>query len=192
MNNSNVLLVFDCFGVVIHTVSEEWYRSIPGYEEKLDELLDIFDTGDRGDIPFEETITRASKLFDYDPEETKRSWYESAKPLELCEFLPHLKEKYAIEMLSNASAEFLRDIFDKYDIEPLFDEVVISSDVRMIKPEKEIFEYAIKNMGKSYDKVFFMDDNPRNVEAAKKVGMIGILYKDLETFKKDISKYIEI
>lgn len=83
MRNSNILLIFDCFGVVVHTASEVWVRMFPNSDEKIEEALKIFNTGDKGLATFDETISNASKLFNANPEETKRIWRELAKPLEL-------------------------------------------------------------------------------------------------------------
>ena len=191
MRNSNILLVFDCFGVVVHTASEDWVRMFPNSDEKVEEALKLFNIGDRGLATFDETIEKASLLFNVDPEETKRIWKEFAKPLELVEYLPILKEKYAIELLSNATDTFLEGIFDKYNLYPLFDKIIISYKEGVAKPDIEIFNLALKRMNKTYDKVLFFDDNPINVEAACKAGMKGILYTDFETFKNNLDVYLK-
>lgn len=191
MRNSNILLIFDCFGVVVHTASEVWVRMFPNSDEKIEEALKIFNTGDKGLATFDETISNASKLFNANPEETKRIWRELAKPLELVDYLPILKEKYAIELLSNATDTFLESLFLKYNLYPLFDEMVISYKEGITKPDIEIFNLALKRMNKTYDKVLFFDDNPINVEAACKAGIKGILYTDFETFKNNLDEYLK-
>ena len=52
--------------------------------------------------------------------------------------------------------------------------------------------FAINRFNNKYDKIFFMDDNLRNVKASYDAGMIGILYKDYQSFTEEISKYIDL
>ena len=191
MRDSKILIVFDCFGVILNAVTNEWFCEFKK-PEKREELLKIFDMGDRGVLKLDEVIKESSKLVGANPIETKEYWYKNAKPIELVSILPNLKKKYAIAMLSNATENLLDDFIDKFNLSPLFDEIVISSHIKMAKPDKEIFEYVLNKMGNEYDVKIFVDDNHINVEASTKSGFIGIVYKDFDSFKKEISKYINI
>ena len=72
------------------------------------------------------------------------------------------------------------------------DDIIISAKEKMAKPDIEFFKLAINRFNHKYDKIFFMDDNPINVKASYDAGMIGILYKDYDSFIKELSKYIEL
>ncbi|MGI5118852.1 HAD family hydrolase [Marinactinospora thermotolerans] len=61
-----------------------------------------------------------------------------------------------------------------------FDAVVISGEVGMRKPEPEIFAHALGLVGLSARECVFVDDVERNVEAARELGMLGILHRDPE------------
>ena len=95
-------------------------------------------------------------------------------------------------MLTNATVEHISEVINKFNLEPLFDDIVVSAKEKMAKPDLEFFKLAINRFNNKYKKIFFMDDNPKNVEASYDAGMIGILYKDYDSFKEEISKYIEL
>jgi putative hydrolase of the HAD superfamily len=60
----------------------------------------------------------------------------------------------------------------------LFDAWVISSQVRMRKPEAEIFLHAARLLDLEPEQCVFIDDIDANVQAANSLGMIGVLHTD--------------
>lgn len=62
----------------------------------------------------------------------------------------------------------------------LFDQVVISGDVGMRKPDPDIFRLAADRLGLPPEACVFVDDFFVNVEQAEKVGMRGVLHEDAE------------
>jgi epoxide hydrolase-like predicted phosphatase len=71
----------------------------------------------------------------------------------------------------------------KYDpqlLGELFDEVVISGDVGMHKPEPEIFELAAARIGVPPPGCVFVDDLRENCAGAEAVGMTAILHRGSE------------
>lgn len=192
MKNSDTLLVFDCFGVVVNTVSIDWMHTNPNYKEIEKEIYKIFEQADRGLISLDDVINRCSKLANTSPADTRKYWQDNLKALELVNHLKYLKEKYTVIMLTNATVEHISEVINKFNLEPLFDDIIVSAKEKMAKPDLEFFKLAINRFNNKYKKIFFMDDNPKNVEASYDAGMIGILYKDYDSFKEEISKYIEL
>jgi putative hydrolase of the HAD superfamily len=62
-------------------------------------------------------------------------------------------------------------------IDHLFDDIVCSAEVGMAKPEAEIFQLAASRLAVTPEECVFVDDWDQNVEAAKKIGMTGVLYR---------------
>jgi FMN phosphatase YigB (HAD superfamily) len=51
-----------------------------------------------------------------------------------------------------------------------FREIVLSHEVRAVKPEPEIFATATRRAGVAAEQIFFCDDTPGHVEAARRAG----------------------
>jgi epoxide hydrolase-like predicted phosphatase len=60
----------------------------------------------------------------------------------------------------------------------LFDQVVISGEVGMRKPDPEVFGLAAERLGLRPEGCVFVDDTEGNVEAARSVGMRGIVHEN--------------
>jgi epoxide hydrolase-like predicted phosphatase len=63
-------------------------------------------------------------------------------------------------------------------LEEIFDKIVISGQVRLRKPEPEIYRYTAKQVAVPPDGCVFIDDFSVNVEGAEAVGMTGLLHRD--------------
>ena len=75
-----------------------------------------------------------------------------------------------IYVLSNASDRFYA-YFDKFLPLRFFDGAIVSSDIKMMKPDPEIFQYAMDRYGLRKEECLFVDDSMKNVEGAKSFGI---------------------
>jgi putative hydrolase of the HAD superfamily len=78
-------------------------------------------------------------------------------------------------LISNSWGEGLA--YDQDVLDELFDEVVISGDVGMHKPEPEIFHLGAERIGVAPAHCVFVDDLKENIAGAEAVGMTGILHR---------------
>lgn len=79
-------------------------------------------------------------------------------------------------LLSNSWAnEYPREGWEDY-----FDEVVISGEIGMRKPEPRIFEHALGRIGLAGEECVFVDDIEANIEAARRLGIVGVHHRDPE------------
>jgi epoxide hydrolase-like predicted phosphatase len=62
----------------------------------------------------------------------------------------------------------------------LFDAIVISGKVGMRKPDREIFEHTVTELGLSAGECVMVDDVARNVEGAVAAGLVGVLHRSTE------------
>ena len=80
--------------------------------------------------------------------------------------LRELKEREVpLLALSNWSAEKFPHAEEKFDWLALFDGVVVSGRVHLIKPERGIFDYLMKTYDRKAGDLFFIDDHEPNVVA---------------------------
>lgn len=81
-------------------------------------------------------------------------------------------------VLTNNIREF-RDLWrSMLDFDDLFDDVVDSHEVGMRKPDPEIYLLSARRLGVDPSRIVFLDDTESNVEAARRVGMTGVLVDD--------------
>lgn len=85
--------------------------------------------------------------------------------------LAALKQRYPLILVSNTNEAHVRFIREKYRVFDYFDHLVFSNEVGSLKPDREIFEHAIKVAGRPADALFFTDDREENVQAARELGI---------------------
>ena len=84
---------------------------------------------------------------------------------------------YGLYLLSNAS-------YRQHDYWPLlpcsrfFDGTLISADVKLVKPQPEIYRLLFEKFSLKPEECFFVDDSPPNVEGALYCGMPGAVFND--------------
>ena len=119
-----------------------------------------------------ERLHRALKL-------VVENWVMCMEPVEgALDFYQLVKEKgYQTFVLSNACNRFYGYFPRFYDLGS-FQGVVVSSDVKMIKPNPAIYEYILKTYDLKPEECLFIDDVEVNVEAAKAAGIKGFVFRN--------------
>ncbi len=90
-----------------------------------------------------------------------------------------LRGKYKIGLISNAWND-LRDFIAKEKFDDVFDAMIISAEVNVVKPEERIFQIALDQLKVKAKEAMFVDDFLQNIEGCEKVGMKGLLFSDPE------------
>lgn len=80
--------------------------------------------------------------------------------------------------LSNWSAETFPLIRDKFPVLKMFEKIFISGDYQCAKPDPAFFEAALEEIDVARNKLLFIDDNRRNVDAALGIGLPSIEFVD--------------
>ena len=70
--------------------------------------------------------------------------------------------------------------YDRSDWLDMFDVVVISGEVGMRKPERQIFDLTLDRIGLPAAECVFIDDMAHNVAAAGEVGLAGIVHRSFD------------
>ncbi len=96
---------------------------------------------------------------------------------DLLDFIRSLRTRYKTGIISNAWGD-LRDYIVKNQFDDAFDTIVISAEVGMMKPQPEVYQLALKQAQVEADEAAFIDDMPKNIEAANALGMHGIVFHD--------------
>jgi 2-haloacid dehalogenase len=119
------------------------------------------------------------------------NWIESIGDsfTETVELMKRLKKAgYPIYGLSNWSAETFPFARQKYDFFGLLDDIIISGEVGSIKPEPEIFEIALRRIGRSAHECLFIDDAPANIEQARRMGFATLHFRSPEQLERELHR----
>ncbi len=96
--------------------------------------------------------------------------------------------KVPLYAVSNWSAETFPISLQRFDFLHWFEGIVLSGDVRTIKPDPRIYEHFFKRHAIEPSQTVFVDDLPRNVETANALGMHGILFTDPPALRDELVK----
>jgi len=80
--------------------------------------------------------------------------------------------------LTNFGHEFWEGFHPTEPIFNLFEDIIVSGTEKVAKPEPRIYEIVEERAGRTGSDLFFTDDNPANVEAARKRGWDAHLFTD--------------
>ncbi|MGE3536868.1 MAG: HAD family hydrolase [Candidatus Tectimicrobiota bacterium] len=80
-------------------------------------------------------------------------------------------------LLSNFSAD-LRDLLAQQDLLRRFDVVAISAEIGVMKPAPAAYQHVLARLGLEPTACVFIDDIPANVQAARALGVHGIVFED--------------
>src|ERR1700733_14849938 len=94
-----------------------------------------------------------------------------------------LKERFPLFLLSNTSDLHLDYLRKNCDVLQYFADGVFSFRAKCAKPDRRIFEIALKQFGLQPESTIFVDDRPANVRSASDLGFKAIRY--------DLAKHAE-
>lgn len=193
-------IVFDFGNVLLEWNPRYVYRRyFPGDEEGMENFLKEIRfmewnaLQDRG-RPFEEGIALLSDEY---PQHAKLiqayhdHWQESIGEAILgsVDILKRLKHKgWPLYGLSNWSAETFPFALSKYDFFHLFDDMVISGRVGMVKPEPAIYNLLLEKIGKPPGECLFIDDSFPNIQQADRMGFVTIHFKSPSQLEDELTQ----
>jgi len=100
------------------------------------------------------------------------------------QILKELKEKgYRLYALSNWNAELYNRTIDDFPFLNWFDDKVISGEVKMKKPDEEIYHLLLQRFGIQPQQALFIDDNEKNIETARRLNIPSILFTSPEALR---------
>ncbi len=96
---------------------------------------------------------------------------------------------YSIAVLSNMPDFFLEFLRKNAPWLDDFDQTFFSCELRMVKPEKDIYLFCLGKLGIRADEALFIDDTEENIDAARHLGMYGHVFRSNEKLAEDIREH---
>jgi 2-haloacid dehalogenase len=101
--------------------------------------------------------------------------------------LNRLKDNgYLIYGLSNWSAETFPIARKRYSFFELFDGIIVSGEVKLIKPDSAIFELCLQMVHKPARECLFIDDTEANIITAKRIGFDTVHFQSPQQLKEEL------
>ncbi len=179
MDMGNVLLDF-----APQKTLDRLCRSEEEKQRIMEELFhsDIWIMGDRGEIVNDERYGLVKDKLPESMHETLRAvvdhWQEDLDRIPgAVDFVNGcVKAGYHMYVLSNACQLFY-EYFPRYFDTDLFDGIMVSSSVKLIKPDPHIYRLLCETYDLQPQECVFIDDLPANVKGAQSIGMKGIVFE---------------
>lgn len=186
-------IVFDIGGVLIGLDLDRCIRTfkeVLGFD-RITELLDpyhqkgIYGEMEAGTLSADEF--RAEVLKDSrpgcKPEDVDRCMYSLLTGMDpdTVQTVKRLAGRYPLYLLSNNNPIAMSRILEMFREnglapETTFRDQFISSEMKLLKPFREIYEESVRRTGLPAGEVLFIDDNETNVLAAREAGMQARLF----------------
>ena len=100
--------------------------------------------------------------------------------------LTYLKKKYTLHIISNGFKESTLIKMDKSGLNPYFSNVIISEDVGVNKPHKDIFEYALRLAAAQKEESIMIGDSlEADIRGAQDYGMKAIYFNPMNKEKPE-------
>jgi len=166
-----------------------WVQRAYGPEE-AESPIHALERGEMSDEDFEATLAARLVRLDGGPVPSAgllgRMFAASVLQDEMLELIKELRADGVLTgMLSNSWG--VTDGYPRHMFGELFDDVVISGEVGMRKPEERIFLMAARRLGLAPEECAFVDDVEGNIVAARALGFLTVHHKDPAQTRTELS-----
>jgi putative hydrolase of the HAD superfamily len=100
------------------------------------------------------------------------------------------QKKHKLFVLSNMGMIPAEYVITNHNIWGLFDGIVFSCDVKLIKPERAIYEHILSKYKLQASETVFIDDLIANIEAATALGIKAIHFKSASQVRNDLEAIV--
>lgn len=93
----------------------------------------------------------------------------------------------ALYALTNWSAELFGRAKETFPYLNIFREIVVSGEVKLLKPDPEIYNILIDQTGLDPETTVFIDDSEPNIETANRLGFTAVHFTDPDALREELS-----
>lgn len=170
--NPDEVIVRDAHGHILPQLMVEWLKGTTHPHD----ILNIIRHSNGSFVNWtEEALVRSLAELIFDPKtfiKTRQLIDEGMRFAKECK-----QAGYKIYLLSNWDPFSFRVLVEQHpDFFALFDGIVISGEVGLVKPDTAIFNFIKEHYNLNFADTIFIDDQCENIEAAEKLGIYSIRY----------------
>lgn len=197
-------IIYDLGGVVVFETQDLWKSifsdllntanttriDLKTLESHLERYKSDIQTGKMKLYDFYRKVLNSVQENDANPEKllqihldsyTKHSGKYDRNMLEL---INHLREQYRVVCFTNTEPEIAK-LNKKRGLFDYFEGAFTSSEMGLSKPDPKSYQKVLDELRIKPQQAIFIDNDQNNVEAAKKIGINGIVYQDINHLKRD-------
>ncbi|HSW98259.1 MAG TPA: HAD-IA family hydrolase [Candidatus Saccharimonadales bacterium] len=185
------VVIFDFFGVFCAPIATNWFKkAVPDYQAKLSAFQALCTRSDLGQLSRSGFNQEISKLTGIPVAEVVPGIEaEAAIDTALVNYTANLKKTgLRVACLSNGSHEWTLQVINDHGLRHLFEAIILSGDLGVVKPDAKIYVQALEKLGVQPSEAIFVDDRQANVDAAAALGIRSLVFTDTPTFMKDFEK----
>jgi epoxide hydrolase-like predicted phosphatase len=160
---------------------------------EIEEFVFRGESGDRaqlGEIDIEQHWENQRQDLGLSPEEMQdfraQFWDGDRLDTDLVAYIRQLRKAYKTGLLSNAFSDLRRVVTEVLGFSDAFDNMIISAEVGLVKPDPRIYHLALERLGVAAEEAVFIDDTQHNVEGARAVNMKAIQFRNPEQARRDL------
>lgn len=180
-------IVFDFFGVIC---SDDYWRYVKAGRETDKIFRTYADKVNLGSMTWQDFITKVAEATNTSVNEVNKLYSSERIDPRVVGLIHHLKRDYKTGLLTNAHHQYITPLLEQDIMKGLFDAVIISSQVGVVKPNPKIFEFMLDELGLKPGEVVYIDDLERHVSAAEALGITAIHYKSFEQLQEELGQII--
>lgn len=176
-------VIFDFFGVIC---SDDYWQFVKQDRQTDSVYRDYTDEVNLGQIPWQSFVQKIAETTGKSVADINKM-YESEKiDPRVTGMINELHKNYKTALVTNAHHEFIDTILEENNLAQIFDAVVVSSRLGIVKPNPQIFKYALEKLDVEPSEAIYIDDLDRHVASAAELGLKTILFNDFEQCKADL------
>lgn len=149
----------------------------------------------RGQISAQEHWQNLGHLFGLNQAELRQFrrdfWGGDVVDYDLVAFIRTLRPRYKTALLSNAFSDLRHYLTRVWRITDAFDALVISAEVKMMKPEAGIYRLVLEKLEVAPQQALFIDDSQPNLEGARAIGMHALLFQSPQQIRMEIQRFLD-
>jgi epoxide hydrolase-like predicted phosphatase len=183
------VIAFDYAGVVSPKgpIIQWMKKHLPENHEKVHLFKEHAHKWDKGEIGLNDYYQIASLITGVNADSIWETFFEETfLHSDVVELINKLKKNYKIFLFSNYCGELLWKLLKKHQVSNLFDEVIISSEHKLEKPDPKLFAILKNISGVNKNEIIFIDDQKENVDGSNNFGIKAIQFLSAEQLIKDL------